>query len=140
MAGFLLDTNVISELVRKVPAPQVLQWVNAQKIDELYLSAVTLGELTRGIVRLPDSGKRDKLSHWIAVELPRQFENRILAFDQKTAVIWGTLMGEGDRTGHPYSATDAQIAATALRYSLVMVTRNTRDFEGTGVVLLDPWH
>ena len=139
MPGFLLDTNVVSELVRTAPEPKVLAWISAQAVGDLYLAAVTLGELTRGVVRLPDGRKRDRLTPWVTEDLPRQFDNRILSFDRETAVLWGTLMGNGDRSGRPYAAADAQIAATALRHGLIVVTRNSRDFQGMGVSLLDPW-
>ena len=139
MAGFLLDTNVISELVRARPEPKVVAWVTAQAAADLYLSAVTVGELTRGVVRLADGRKRDTLGRWVSTELPRQFEGRTLPFDREAAVIWGTIMGEGDRLGRTYAAADAQIAATALRHGLVVVTRNRRDFEGMDVGLFDPW-
>jgi len=138
-AGFLLDTNVVSELVKATPAPPVVEWVGRQAISELYLSVVTLGELTRGVVRLADGRKRRQLTRWITEELPAQFTGRLLGFDQPAAVIWGTLLGNADRNGRPYAAIDAQIAAIALRHELTLVTRNTRDFAGIGVGLLNPW-
>ncbi|MEI8396198.1 MAG: type II toxin-antitoxin system VapC family toxin [Rhodospirillaceae bacterium] len=139
MSGLLLDTNVISELINPTPAPDVVGWVSRQQVGDLYLSAVTIGELARGVARLPGSRKRDRLDHWVSNTLPRQFEGRILPFDHGAAVIWGTLMGEGDRNGRPRSAADAQIAATALRHGLGIATRNLADFEDMGVTLINPW-
>lgn len=110
-----------------------------QAVADLFLPSVTLGELIRGVVRLPDGRKRDALVRWVRDDLPRQFEGRILSFDREAAVVWGDIMGEGDRRGRPYAAADAQIAATALRHGLTVATRNGRDFQGMGVELFDPW-
>ena len=139
MTGFLLDTNVVSEMVRTKPEPKVVAWIASQTVADLFLSAVTVGELTRGVVRLADGRKRDALARWVCVDLPRQFEGRTLAFDSEAAVIWGALMGEGDRAGRSYAAADAQIAAIAFRHGLVVATRNGRDFKGMNVTLFDPW-
>jgi toxin FitB len=137
--GFLLDTNVISELMRPVPEVRVADWLKQQRPADLFLASVTLGELVRGVVRLAESPRRRRLESWVTELLPRQFAGRILAFDQETAVLWGELMGASDRVGRTRAAADAQIAATALRHSLVLVTRNVSDFEGLIAALLDPW-
>ncbi|MGH6896028.1 MAG: type II toxin-antitoxin system VapC family toxin [Geminicoccaceae bacterium] len=139
MPAFLLDTNVVSELVRARPEQRVLDWVAAHLPADLYLSAITLGELIRGIAKLPTGRRRSTLRHWLDADLRREFEGRILAFDQSTAAVWGDLMGEADRRGRPRAAIDAQIAATARQHDLTLVTRNTADFAGLGVRLLDPW-
>jgi predicted nucleic acid-binding protein len=139
MAGFLLDTNVVSELVRPRPAERVVAWVVGQAPADLYLAALTIGELTRGVERLPGGRRRDTLVRWIDRDLSRQFAGRILPFDREAAVLWGRIMGEGDRNGRPRAAADAQIAATARRHGLALATRNTADFEGMGVDLVDPW-
>jgi len=136
---FLLDTNVVSELMRPEPHRGVIGWVRRQRPADLFLSAVTLGELVRGVVRLPAGQRRRRLEAWVSELLPRQFEGRILALDQKVAVIWGELLGNADRAGRPCAAADAQIAATARRHDLVLVTRNTRHFEAMNVAFLDPW-
>lgn len=136
---FLLDTDVISELMRPDPHPGVIGWVRGQRPPDLFLSAVTLGELVRGVVRLPAGERRRRLEAWVSELLPQQFEGRILAFDQKVAVIWGELLGTADRAGRSPAAADAQIAATARRHDLVLVTRNIRDFREMNVALLDPW-
>jgi predicted nucleic acid-binding protein len=118
--GFLLDTNVISELVRPAPDERVLRWVASRSALDLYLSAVTIGELTRGVTRLPAGQRRDRLARWIEEDL-------------------GHIMGEADRQGRPRAALDAQIAATAIRHGLSLVTRNTADFDGIGVQVMNPW-
>ena len=139
MPAYLLDTNLVSELVRARPEQRVLDWVAHQTATDLYLSAITVGELTRGIAKLPAGRRRSTLRHWLDVDLRREFEGRILAFDQNTARIWGDLMGEADRRSWPRAAIDAQIAATALQHDLTLVTRNTPDFAGLGVHLVNPW-
>jgi len=139
MSGILLDTNVISELIKPTPEPVVVEWIGNQSVKDLYLSAITIGELTRGVSRLPESRKRKHLDQWVTSTLPRQFEGRILPFDHNAAVIWGNIMGNGDRNGCPRSAADAQIAATALRNNVALATRNTSDFEGIGLLLINPW-
>ena len=111
--AFLLDTNVISETFKPRPAARVIAWFSYQRSDDLFLASMSLGELVRG---------------------------RILPFDQEAAMIWGEIMGDGDRTGRPKPTGDAQIAAVARRHHLTLVTRNTRDFTGMDVALLDPWH
>jgi predicted nucleic acid-binding protein len=139
MPSFLLDTNVVSELVKRLPEQAVLDWVATQPASSLYLAVITLGELVRGVVRLGTRARRDRLQAWLTDVLPRQFEGRILAFDREAAVIWGRLLEEGDRAGRPRAAVDAQIAAISLRHDLVLVTRNTSDFEGMGARLVNPW-
>jgi len=137
--GFLLDTNVVSELVRATPHARVLSWMRLQRPTDLFLAAVTLGEIVRGVVRLPTSSRRSKLEAWVTELLPRQFAGRILAFDQQAAVIWGELMGTADRTARPRASADAQIAATAIRHDLVLVTRNMPDFKELISALVNPW-
>jgi predicted nucleic acid-binding protein len=139
MAGFLLDTDVVSELVRVRPEQRVLDWVARRMAADLCLSAITLGELIRGAARLPEGRRRTSLRRWLDVDLRREFEERILAFDQSTARIWGDLMGEADRRGRPRAAIDAQIAATALQHDLTLATRNTADFAGLDLPLVNPW-
>ena len=137
--AFLLDTNVISETFRPRPDPRVLEWVSRQMASDLFLAAMSLGELVRGARRVKERAKRERLAHWINHELATQFQGRILPFDQEAAVIWGTIMGEGDRTGRPKPMADAQIAAVALRNGLTLATRNVRDFKDMGVALVNPW-
>jgi toxin FitB len=117
----------------------VLDWVAAHLPADLNLSAITLGELIRAIAKLPTRRRRSTMRHWLDTDLRREFEGRILAFDQSTAPTWGGLMGEADRRGRPRAAIDAQIAATALQHDLTLATRNSADFAGLGVRLFNPW-
>ena len=138
MAGSLLDTNVISELVRPRPDDDAMEWLASQLADDLHLSAMICGELVRGARRLAADRKRRLYERWIDRDLVRQFEGRVLAFDREAAAIWGAIMDDGDRLVRPNSHADAQIAATARRHGLSLVTRNTNDFEGMNVALLSP--
>lgn len=137
--AYLLDTNVISELVKASPAGSVLAWLRRQTPDELFLSAMTIGEIVRGVERLPAGRQRRALARWVERDLTDEFEGRVLPFDYEAAVLWGRLMGAADRAGRPRSAADGQIAATARRYGLTLATRNVRDFAGMGVDLINPW-
>ena len=139
MAGYLLDTNVVSELIRSAPDENVVSWVESQDTADLFLAATTMGELIRGVWRLAEGRRRARYEKWIHEDLKYQFEGRILPFDQEAAMIWGEIMGEAERRGRPKAGADAQIAAIARRHGLVMVTRNTRDFADMSVELLDPW-
>lgn len=137
--GFLLDTNVVSELVATAPAPQVLRWVAARPPDLLFLSVITLGELTRGVARLDAGRKRERLGRWLAEDLPARFAGRTLAVDQAVAVHWGRMMAEAERRSRPRPAVDLQIAATAWHFGLDLVTRNTGDFADLGIEIVNPW-
>ncbi len=136
---FLLDTNVVSETVRPRPEARVLTWLKVQTPAELFLAAQTIGELVRGARKVKDEARRRHFEEWVERDLAEQFEGRVLSFEAAAAVLWGRLMGDGDRTGRPPPAADAQIAAIALHHDLTLVTRNTKDFERLGVKLINPW-
>ena len=139
MTGYLIDTNVISETVKPRPEARVIAWFTERTPSELFLAAITFGELVRGGRKLESSHRQRGYERWIRDDLARQFEGRILPFDMVAAAIWGAIMAEGDRAGRPRPAVDAQIAAIARRHDLTLVSRNLRDFEGTGATVLDPW-
>lgn len=136
---FLLDTNVVSETVKPRPEPRLVEWFAGQLAPDLYISAVTLGELVHGARRLPDGRRRRSYESWIQRELLRDFEGRVLPFDAEAATIWGDLLAVGDRSGLSLPAVDAQIAAIARRHRMTVVTRNVRDFSLMDVPLLNPW-
>lgn len=135
--SYLVDTNVLSELRRKQPQPQVVAWFTNRPRQTLYLSVLTLGEIRKGIERLNDVVRQQPLLDWLEVELPNYFLGRLLAVDAQTADRWGRLLGSA---GRPLPAVDSLLAATALQHDLTLVTRNTADFEGTGVRLINPWN
>ena len=136
---YLLDTCLISELVAKQPNQKVLDWVDAQFPETLYLSVITIGEIAKGICKLTPSKRKESLSTWLNETLPNRFENRILTLDVSTMVLWGNLIGQLEQNGRPLPAMDSLIAAIALQHSLSLVTRNEKDFAGTGVAIINPW-
>ncbi len=139
MNGFLLDTNIPSELIRTRPDPRVGNWVYAQDEQSLYLSAVSIGELRRGIVILPASKRRTELEQWLQNDLVPRFRERILPVTHSIGDRWGVLDGHCQLKGTPLNTADGMIAATALEHGLTIVTRNVRDFAGLGVTVLNPW-
>ena len=137
--AYLIDTNVVSEIFKPRPEPRVIDWFGSQMANDLFLASISLGELVRGVRRMRERARRERFERWIDHDLATQFQGRILPFDREAAVIWGEIMGDGDRAGRPKPMADAQIAAVARRHGLTLVTRNIRDFAGMEVGLLDPW-
>jgi predicted nucleic acid-binding protein len=134
-----LDTNVPSELVRPQPEPKVKAWLTAQDLDALFMSAVSFGELRRGITLRASGKRRTELELWIETDLSMLLSGRILPLTRSIAERWGALEGQRQLAGRPLNVPDAQIAATALEHGLTLVTRNVKDFAGLGVDLLNPW-
>jgi len=139
VSGFLLDTNIPSELIRSRPDSRVEKWVYAQDEQSLYLSVVSIGELRRGLVILPASKRRSELERWFENDLLPRFEGRILPVTRSIADRWGVLDGQCQLKGTPLNAADGMIAATAIEHGLTVVTRNIRDYAGLGVEALNPW-
>ena len=139
MSGFLLETNIPSELIRARPDPRVGSWVYAQDEQSLYLSAVSIGELRRGFVILPSSKRRAELEQWFENDLVPRFRGRILPVTHSIADRWGVLDGECQLRGTPLNTADGMIAATALEHDLTIVTWNVKDFAGLGLMVFNPW-
>ncbi|TGT69669.1 type II toxin-antitoxin system VapC family toxin [bacterium M00.F.Ca.ET.159.01.1.1] len=135
----LLDTNVLSEVTRPAPGTRVLEWLNGLDEDRSFISVVSIAEIRRGVALMDEGRKREALAEWLAHDLPRRFEQRVLAVDEAVALAWGDLMGLAKRRGRGLSSMDGMIAATAIAQQLTLATRNTRDFEGFGIELFDPW-
>lgn len=135
--SYLLDTNVVSEGARRQPNPKVMAWLQGLSVREAYLSALTLGELVQGAVRAPEP-RRAVLEGWIG-NLKQRFAGQILPIDTEVMETWGALTGEALNQGRPLSPLDALLAATALRHSLTLVSRNTAHFQGLPIRLLNPW-
>ena len=135
---YLLDTCVLSELVKSAPDAHVLLWFEARKPHELCISAMTWGELLRGVARLPESKRRSELTLWLE-QLETGFEDRILAFDQNVSAIWAQMTVQAEAQGKSMAAFDSIIAATARAHDCKLVTRNVRDFVNAGVDVLNPW-
>ena len=136
MSGFLIDTNVVSELIKQTPEPRVTAWIDATDEQLFYLSVLTLGEVRRGIVCLPHSKRRAHLEAWLSSDLPIRFAGRILDIDHEIADRWGHLSGA---KGATVPVIDGLLAATAMHHNLTLVTRNTKDIARTGVALFNPW-
>lgn len=135
--SYLLDTNVLSELRRKVPHPDVVNWFSNRPATTLYLSVLTIGELRKGIETLVDASRRLSLLDWLEADLPHFFIGRILPVDLAVADRWGRLVAQA---GRPLPAIDSLLAATALQHGLNLVTRNQRDFELPGLEVINPWN
>ena len=135
----LLDTNVVSELIRKSPAPAVAAWVSDQPLENLFFSAVSEAELRYGAAILPAGRRRDILFFKIDAMLRDAFEDRILPFDTDAARAYGSLAALRRRAGRPVASADCQIAAIAASRGMSVVTRNVRDFDGMGIGVVDPW-
>jgi predicted nucleic acid-binding protein len=139
VSAFLLDTNVISELIKPKPDLRVRMWIDATDEDLLFLSVLTLGEIRKGVVLLPRSSRRTALEAWLSKELPLRFSDRILSIDQEVADRWGHLSGLTSAKGVQVGVIDGLLAATAIEHNLTLVTRDTGDVAATGVTLFNPW-
>jgi predicted nucleic acid-binding protein len=136
---YLLDTNVISELIRPRPEPLVVGWLADVDEDRVFLSVVTLAELEKGVRLLADGQKRQRLEQWLENDLAQRFEGRVLDITPEIARQWGSVTAARQRAGRPMAMLDAFLVATALQRAFTLVTRNDRDFADTGVDVLNPW-
>ncbi len=137
--SFLIDTNVISEVVKPEPHSRVVVWLEGVEEDLVFLSVATLAEIRRGLELMEPGRRQDRLSQWLHQDLPARFAGRILDIDSRTAQMWGILMARGKRAGLNLSALDAFLAATAQAHGLTLVTRNVRDFGPLEIPTLNPW-
>jgi predicted nucleic acid-binding protein len=135
----LLDTNVISELVARQPNPQVVQWIDSLDPSSVYLSVITIGELRKGIEKLPDSNRKVTLRDWLNDDLLHRFSGRILVLDIEVMLTWGELVGRLESQGKPLAAMDSLIAALALHHHCSLVTRNEDHFKEAGIAVINPW-
>lgn len=134
----LLDTCVISEFKKKQPEQKVIAWLNAQLEESLFLSALTVGEIQKGISLLPDSKRRKELESWLVNTIYR-YGTRILPLDTRVMQTWGDLTGTLEQKGRVLPFLDSLIAASALAHNLILVTQNENDFTGTGATVLNIW-
>jgi predicted nucleic acid-binding protein len=139
VSGFLLDTNVISELIKPKPSPKVARWVDDTEESLLHVSVLTLGEIRKGISSLSSLSRRAGLEAWFANDLVSRFSGRILAVDLDTAERWGELSGSAAARRAPLPVIDGLLAATALVHDLTFVTRDSKHLDATGVAFFDPW-
>lgn len=137
--NFLLDTNVVSEAMRKQPSSRVLRWIGEQVEESLFISVITVGELRRGSLILGEGKQRRSLLRWIETGIKAEFANRILPVDAAVMERWADLQAATMKAGRRLPVMDSLLAATALTHDLSLATRNTADFQAAGVALFDPW-
>lgn len=135
---YLLDTCVISELVKPSPNLSVTAWIAATPSDDVFLSVITIGEIRKGIVKLPESKKKTRLTQWLTTLL-EEYTDRILSIDVAVSKRWGTMQAQAEHAGTPLSTLDGLIAATAAVYNLTIATRNESDFSASHCPLMNPW-
>jgi predicted nucleic acid-binding protein len=135
----LLDTCVLSEVWKREPDPGVLEWFELQAEQSLFLSSLTIGELTRGVMRMPAGSRRDRLRAWVREALPARFAGRILSIDGDIAARWGVMLAEAERRGEVLPVIDSLIAATAAFHDFTVATRNEHDFRRCSVPVINPW-
>ncbi|CDZ51944.1 type II toxin-antitoxin system VapC family toxin [Neorhizobium galegae] len=135
----LLDTNVLSEVTKPRPAEGVLNWLHGLDEDRTFISIISIAEIRRGVALMDGGRKRDALDEWLTHDLPQRFENRIVPVEAPVALAWGDLMALAKRNGRGLASMDGLIAATAVAHQLTLATRNTKDFEGFGIDIIDPW-
>jgi toxin FitB len=139
VTGWLLDTNIISELRRPKPEPKVVAFIRTQPLEALYISAVALAEIRFGIELLPEASRRSELNDWLAHKVRPMFEQRVLAISEDIMFKWRLLLEEGRKAGHTFSQPDLIIAATAQHHGLTVVSRDTKEYVIARVEVFSPW-
>lgn len=137
--NYLLDTNVISELISKQPDKKVVEMLDRLDPNTIYLSVITIGEIRKGVEKLPSSKRREAVKEWLETDLLLRFQGRTLEITTEVMLIWGDLAARLENEGRPVTAMDSLIAATALHTNCCLVTRNEHDFQHTGVTMINPW-
>jgi tRNA(fMet)-specific endonuclease VapC len=135
----LLDTCVVSELVSKKPNSRVVEFVDSLDPEDVYLSVITIGEIVKGIEKLPASKRKAGLQTWLADDLLVRFEGNVVPLDIDILVEWGRISAQLESAGKTMPAIDSLIAATVLARKMTLVTRNVSDFEGTDAEIVNPW-
>ncbi len=136
---YLLDTCVISELVAKQPSEKVIDWIDNIEQESVYLSVITIGEIYKGIEKLPESKRKINLQKWLNDELIIRFRGQILLVDTDAMLVWGELTGRLDIEGKRMPAIDSLIAAIAIHNNCSLVTRNEDDFKNVALSIINPW-
>ena len=139
MTGWLLDTNILSELRRSRPERKVVAFIAAHPLEQLYVSAVTFAEIRFGIELVSDASKRAELNDWLTHKVRPMFDGRSLPVTEDVMFKWRLMVEEGRKAGHTYSQPDLIIAATALCHGLTIVSRDTCDYERARVPVVNPW-
>ena len=136
---YLLDICAVSELVARNPSDKVVEWLDGLDPEQVYLSVLTIGEIRKGIQKLPDSQRKAELHEWLACDLMDQFQGRIISIDTEVMLTWGRLVGDLESKGRKLAAMDSLIAAIVLHEGLTLVTRNEEDFKHAEISLANPW-
>jgi toxin FitB len=136
---YLLDTCVISELVNPHKDERAIKWLLEQEENDLYLSVLTIGEIHKGITKLPNSKRKRLLIEWVENDLKERFAGRVLDITEDIAIQWGVIQGKLEKKGKKLPVIDGLIAASAIEDDLIVVTRNTKDIEIPGVKVINPW-
>lgn len=136
---YLLDTCVISEIIKPQPDENVVSWIQSKSENSLYLSVLTFGEIEKGIEKAPDIKRKKRLKLWVEEDLKKRFEGRIISIDLKISVKWGEIQGVAELSGKPMPSIDGLIAISGLVHNCVVVTRNISDMKQSSVELLNPW-
>lgn len=139
MSGWLLDTNIVSELRKPRPEPKVVRFVASRPLDGLFVSEVTLAEIRFGIEQVNNPVRRAELSDWLTHKLRPMFEGRVLAITEDVIFKWRLIVEEGRKAGHTFSQPDLFIAATALHHGLTVVTRDASDYRVARTPVFNPW-
>ena len=137
--NYLLDTCVLSEITRRKPETKIIRWMDSIDEEMLFLSVITIGEIQRGIERLPESHRKMELLVWMNSDLVKRFGQRILPLDTQTMFLWESLTARMEGSGQPMPVMDSLIVATAMQHNLIVATRNVADYLPCGVQLINPW-
>ncbi len=137
--NYVLDTDVISELIAKQPNAQVIDWIDHLDPRTVYLTVITIGEIRKGIEKLPASMRKEMLTDWLETDVLLRFHGNILALTTDVMLVWGELTGRLEMEGNSLSAIDSLIAAIALHGQYTLITRNEYDFQYTGISVINPW-
>ncbi len=138
--NYILDTNVVSELIAQEPDRHVIQWVNSIDPASLFLSVITIGEIKKGIEKLADSKRKASLLTWLEQDLLVRFRDQILPLGTSVLLTWGKLIADLEKKGKPMPAIDSLLAATAFEAGYTLVTRNTYDFIASEILIYNPWN
>jgi len=136
--NYLLDTCVVSEMIKPNPNQKVIQWIEEKDEKTLFLSVLTIGELWKGISKLPESKKKDEILLWMKKDLRQRFKKRILKLTEETAKVWGEIQGKAEKE-KKLPAIDSLLAATAIFHSMILVTRNVPNTEIETLSIINPW-
>ncbi|MDA8418420.1 MAG: type II toxin-antitoxin system VapC family toxin [Desulfobacteraceae bacterium] len=136
---YLLDTCVISEIIRPKPSTKITKWIKQADESNFFISVLTIGELHKGIEKLDESKIKEELHNWVDNDLKERFWTRIIDINLQTAMTWGKIQGMAERVGKPMPAIDSLIAATGIAHHLTVATRNISDMKASGVTLINPW-